>query len=76
MKQDTETKISKTELHTFKRQVKGFIRWIAKSDEQLYFSSRDDIKEVSKAKTFEEAQKVLKCWDDGTFMAAVMEGYF
>lgn len=75
MKLDTETEISKTELKTFKRQVKGYIKWVSKSDEE-HVDITPDLQEIKEAKTFEEVQEVLKCWDDGTFMVAVLEGYF
>lgn len=64
-------------LQIFKRQAKGFIKWSCDSDEQTVGTHKEDCRKVTKAKTFEEAQKVLAEYDfNGTFMYMVRQGYF
>ena len=54
----------KSVLTTFKRQVKGFIKWQAKEMADCIFpDTKAEMKQINSAKTFEEVEKVLKQWD-------------
>lgn len=61
----------------FKRQAKGFIKWVCQSDEQTAGTHRTAWKQINKAKTFEDVCKVLSDYDhDGLFVSMVRKGYF
>ena len=66
-----------TELRIFKRQTKGFIKWVCDSDEQTKGGHKEDCRAVTKSATFEDVSKILAGYDyDGTFMYMVRCGYF
>jgi len=68
--------ITSEELNLFKRKASGYIRWVNKTSDLDPEDVREDCVSVRKAKTFKEAEDILKKHDDGTFLMLVEEGYF
>jgi UPF0288 family protein (methanogenesis marker protein 3) len=79
MEEELQTSMTDKEvLSVFKRQVKGYIKWLSK-EEKTYGtveSYKQDCKAVTKAKTFDGVVDILKKYDDGFFMYLVSKGYF
>ena len=71
------TKTERQILGTFKRAIRGYIRWVHTDEDEGKAYDEADLVRLRKAKTFQEAEAILAQYESQpSFLYMIRSGYF